>query len=664
MRGKILLVDDEAAILTILGMSLEDLGYEVATASSGEEALERISTCAPDVVLSDIKMPGIDGIELLKRIKASHPEIEVIMISGHGDMDLAIASLQFNATDFLTKPVPDPLLQKALSRTFEKIGLHRQVQEYTRNLERLVAEKSARVVELERRLAVGQVVDGLTGVMKGLVESFDQGQSFFSELPCYISVHSRDLKVAAVNQLFRERLGDQLGRSSCAVFPNRGPDSCPIQATLASGKGQRRKACMLDAGGREIPVVVHTAPIMSQEGGVEMVIAIAVDVSEVSRLQEDLRATRERYQRLFDAVPCYTTVIDRDFRIAECNQRYRDDFGECRQRACHEVFVHRDDVCPDCPIQRTFMDGRSHQTETVVTVKDGTQRNVLIWSAPLFDPTGHVDQVLEIATDITQMRKLQDNLSLLGLMIGSMSHGVKGILTSLDGGIYKVETGRAKGDQKRVEEGWAMVRDKAARIKKTVLDILYYAKSREMGLARLDIGEFAAQVASIVRPKAQARGIAFHVGIPADLGSMEMDEMAMSAALVNFLENSVDACSDDLGKNTHAVMFKVRSEGEDIVFDIIDDGMGMEQETKEKMFTLFFSSKGAKGTGLGLYISNQVVQQHGGRICVESEFGSGTAITVTLPRRRPAETLGAGNGPAAASPPLQSALGLDADREA
>lgn len=661
MGEKILLVDDEEAIRTILRMSLEDLGYQVATAANGEEALEQVSTFAPDVVLSDIKMPGIDGIELLKRIKTAHPEIEVIMVSGHGDMDLAIKSLQLEATDFLTKPVRDVLLQKALSRTFEKIVLRRQVQEHTRNLERLVAEKSARVVELERRLAVGQVVEGLTGVMKGLVEAFDEGQSLFSDLPCYISVHSRRLEVVAVNQLFRERLGNQVGRPSCGVFPNRGPDDCPIEATLASGKGQRRKAAMFDAAGQELPVVVHTAPILSQEGGVELVIAIAVDVSEVSRLQEDLRAARERYQRLFDAVPCYITVVDRDFRVVDCNQRYRDDFGECQRRACHSVFIHRDDVCPDCPIHRTFADGQSHQSETVVTGTDGTQRNVLIWSAPLLDEAGQVEHVLEIATDITRLRKLQDHLSLLGLMIGTMSHGVKGILTALDGGIYKVETGRAKGDQKRVEEGWAMVRDKAARIKKTVLDILYYAKSREAGLARLDIGAFAAQVAAIVRPKAEGRGIAYRVDIGPDLGSMEMDEMAMSAALVNCLENSVDACSDDLDKEEHEITFRVRGEGEDTVYEIIDNGMGMDQETKEKMFTLFFSSKGAKGTGLGLYISNQVVEQHGGRIGVESEFGVGTTITVTIPRQRRAETARDGKELIAAAPPpaLRAEAGHD-----
>jgi signal transduction histidine kinase len=144
---------------------------------------------------------------------------------------------------------------------------------------------------------------------------------------------------------------------------------------------------------------------------------------------------------------------------------------------------------------------------------------------------------------------------------------------------------------------------------------------------------------------------------------MEMDEMVMSAALVNFLENSVDACSDDLEKERHVIAFRVRGEGEDIVFDIIDNGMGMEQETKEKMFTLFFSSKGAKGTGLGLYISNQVVQQHGGRIAVASEFGEGTTVTVTLPRERPAETAPREIEQPCTESPRQPVFGVEAGHE-
>ena len=103
MSEPILLVDDEEGIRRVLGISLADSGYEVHLAADGREALEVFQRLRPPIVLTDIKMPGMDGVELLKRIKAIDPETEVIMISGHGDMDLAVQSLKNDAADFVTK---------------------------------------------------------------------------------------------------------------------------------------------------------------------------------------------------------------------------------------------------------------------------------------------------------------------------------------------------------------------------------------------------------------------------------------------------------------------------------------------------------------------------------------------------------------------------------
>jgi YesN/AraC family two-component response regulator len=96
MDTKLLLVDDEEGIRKVLGISLTDLGYQVLTAENGEEALEIFRRETPPIVLTDIKMPVMDGIELLRKIKDENPDTEVIMISGHGDMDLAIKSLKYN----------------------------------------------------------------------------------------------------------------------------------------------------------------------------------------------------------------------------------------------------------------------------------------------------------------------------------------------------------------------------------------------------------------------------------------------------------------------------------------------------------------------------------------------------------------------------------------
>jgi DNA-binding NtrC family response regulator len=143
MDSKLLLVDDEEGIRKVLGISLTDSGYTVFTAENGEEALKIFRKETPPIVLTDIKMPGMDGIELLRKIKHENPDTEVIMITGHGDMDLAIKSLKFRAIDFVTKPVNDDVLEIALNRAHEKIRMRQQLREYTENLEALVREKSA-----------------------------------------------------------------------------------------------------------------------------------------------------------------------------------------------------------------------------------------------------------------------------------------------------------------------------------------------------------------------------------------------------------------------------------------------------------------------------------------------------------------------------------------
>ncbi len=172
---KILLVDDEEGIRKVLDISLTDSGYQVLTASNGTRALEVFKEHRPPIVLTDIKMPGMDGIELLMKIKEEEPDTEVIMITGHGDMDLAIESLKYDATDFITKPINDEVLAIALKRAHEKISLKSQIKEYTENLEKLVEEKTKQLVEAERMAAVGQTVAGLAHAIKNITGGLTGG---------------------------------------------------------------------------------------------------------------------------------------------------------------------------------------------------------------------------------------------------------------------------------------------------------------------------------------------------------------------------------------------------------------------------------------------------------------------------------------------------------
>jgi PAS domain S-box-containing protein len=520
MNTKLLLVDDEEGIRKVLGISLSDIGYEVFTAENGDQALEIFREEIPPIVLTDIKMPGMDGIELLKKIKLENPDTEVIMITGHGDMDLAIKSLKYRAIDFVTKPINDDVLEIALNRAHEKILMRNKLREYTENLEELVREKSARLIAMERQVAVNQTVEGLSAAMRNIAGDLEGGINYFNEMPCFVSIHNQDLKVVAVNQLYRDRLGDMTGANSWKIYTGEHADcdKCPSAETFSKQTGQRTKATIKYADGRQTPVIVHTAPIRNQAGDVELVVEIAADIAEVKRLK-------------------------------------------------------------------------------------------------------------------TQVRQLQDNLSSLGLKISSISHGIKSLLTGLDGGVYLVDSGFANEDEARVKDGWDAVKITIGRIRILVQNILFFAKERALSRERISAFDFVCDVADSLEPKIAAQGIEFESNFDPSMGNLEMDAGVMRIALINILENALDACLEDDIKKSHKIVFSAERDNDHINIEIVDNGIGMDHNTRDNLFTLFFSSKGNKGTGLGLFIAKKIIEQHGGRITVDAKPGVESRFKIELPKQ-------------------------------
>lgn len=627
----VLIVDDEPDIRELLAMLLEDLGYGTITARDGLDGLEVFRSRSPHIVLTDIKMPGKDGIALLKDIKALNPAAEVIMISGHGDMQLAIQSLKHDAADFITKPIDEELLEIALNKVSERIRLREQVREHTRNLERLVREKSAALIEMERRLAAAQVVEGMGRAFTILSGAAPAGN--FYGLPFFVAIHDGDCNVVTANEAYQARFGRRDGRRSCSVYGRCGDEAwvSPVREALRSQAAVHRDEVMIAADGSTVPVLCHVSPVAGSGGRIELLLEVAVDVSEMRRLQDELSRTQRKFEHFFNTVPCSITVQDRNLGIVEANAAFRRDFGEPAGRTCHELYKRSDSPCETCPVLATFGDGEAHQFETVVTTLSGQRRNILVWTAPLANSRGEVERVLEVATDITQIRELQDHLSSLGIMLGSMSHGVKGMLMAIDGGAYRVEKGLEKGDLERVAAGWKTVRHRLDHMRKTVMDILYYSKSREPELARLPLAEVAAHLAETVAAKAAQSGVEFRADHLGAAGHIDIDDIAFSSAMTNILENALDACRLDTVKKTHRIDLVASAEGGRAVFTVRDNGMGMDRETMDRMFTLFFSSKGALGTGIGMFVTHRIIAAHGGDIEVDSAVGAGTTFRVSLP---------------------------------
>jgi PAS domain S-box-containing protein len=462
-------------------------------------------------------------------------------------------------------------------------------------------------------------------------------QRYFDALPCYATVQDRDFMVITANARFVKDFGDYRGRHCYQVYKQQPEkcEHCPVERTYRDGQSHRGEETIRCLDGREVSVIVYTEPIRDQDGKITAVMEMSTDITDLKHVQVQLHESQSRYRMLFEEVPCYISIQDEDLNIIDANRLHRREFGTFLGCKCYEIYKHRSEECYPCCVRQTFQDGQMRIHESVVTSAKGEALDVLVHTAPLFDAAGRIRYVMEMSANISQIRRLQSQLTSIGLLISSISHGIKGLLNGLNGGIYLVNAGLAKENPARLKQGWEIVLRNVSRIRSMVLDILYYAKDREPNYAEVAANTMIDEVYSVVRDKAADHNIEVIRETDEQAGSLEADAKAVMALLVNLAENSIDACRIDSHKNNHKIRLKSAGNQDSIRFTIEDNGIGMDRETREKVFTLFFSSKGSEGTGLGLFIANKIANAHGGAIQVESEPGVGTRFLVDLPRVKP-----------------------------
>lgn len=458
-------------------------------------------------------------------------------------------------------------------------------------------------------------------------------QKFFDAAPCYLTVQGPDLKVIAANKRFESDFGDYRGKYCYQVYKRRPEpcEVCSVAKTFHDGRSYSSVEQVRTVDGREKSVLINTEPVFDDSGAIVSVVEQSTDITELKRLQDQLRISQEKYRTLFEEVPCYISVQDRDLRLVEANRMLRNDFGASYGDRCYEVYRHRTEPCAPCIVQETFDRGEVIVHEEVIFKHDGQPVNVLVHTAPIRNASGEIGGVMEMSADITRLRQLQSQLESLGLLIGSISHGVKGLLNGLDGGVYLVNGGLKQKDDAKVRKGWEIVQRNIGRIRSMILDVLYYARDRELTLESFDPKGLLQEVVETLAEKAATHSVTLDSAAGDSDLMMTADRKALRSLLINLLENSIDACRVDRKKTEHRVLCSLRGGEGTITFEISDDGIGMDRETREKAFTLFFSSKGSEGTGLGLFIADKIAKAHKGSIKVESELDKGTTFRVAIP---------------------------------
>jgi len=342
--------------------------------------------------------------------------------------------------------------------------------------------------------------------------------------------------------------------------------------------------------------------------------------------------TTHDYRQLFQKVPCYISVQNPELRIVQTNQLFQKDFGERVGEHCYEVYKRRSEPCSECPVAKTFADGQIYSSEERVITSDGKEAYVIVYTSPLRNDKGEIVAVMEMSTNITNIKRLQTDLNLMGQTVATMAHCIKNILTGLDGGIYVVNSGLELDDQAELLKGWNIVQRNVDRISSLVKDILYCAKERKHEVTVIEPAQVVREVFELFHETAILEKTELVMELAPQLDSMLLNAEDLHTVLSNLVHNALEACKFDLSRRDHQVVIRSKRKGPLAIFEVDDNGPGLPEEWGNYLFTGDLSTKGRYGTGLGLLVTRKIVNELGGQITFSSNNPKqGSTFRVSFP---------------------------------
>jgi PAS domain S-box-containing protein len=434
-KTKVLLIDDERRIRQTFARTLKLIGYTVTTAEDGETGLAQFDAEQPDIVLLDLRMPGIDGLMVLQEMRKRDPEANVILATGHGDKDAVIETLRAGASDFLSKPVDHVSLESALRRAEERLDLKRKLRASEAALrqqnEQLEEMVKARTAELEGE------IEERKSVQEELRQTLVQLEGIKRYTPDLITMMDRDGRYLMVNQAGAQFLGraseEIVGKTFSDVLP-------PGEADLFMKRVERvfeseeplEVEDRISLANGELVYATVLFPLFDQDGCCYAVGGIARDITERKQAEEALYESEAFLDTLLNAIPIPVFYKDREGRYLGFNSAFEAFFGEtCEHLVGKSVFDISSPEFAEVYAARDtalFESGGTQQYESQVKDAQGVVHDVIFNKAVFTDSRGAVQGLIGGILDITDRKRAEaavaEERARLSIILSSLNTGL------------------------------------------------------------------------------------------------------------------------------------------------------------------------------------------------------------------------------------------------
>ncbi|MCE2883318.1 MAG: ATP-binding protein [Planctomycetaceae bacterium] len=226
-------------------------------------------------------------------------------------------------------------------------------------------------------------------------------------------------------------------------------------------------------------------------------------------------------------------------------------------------------------------------------------------------------------------RGTRDRLALIGETVAALSHSIKNMLQGMRFGADSVDLALSRGDLPRAQEGWPVLQRNLDRIHALALNMLAWAKERPLEPEETDANAIVREVRELLAPAAGRRRVGVLLRLDEALPPIRLDAPAVHQALTNLVLNAIEAAPERTGIVELATEY--RSDTDELAILVRDNGPGISDAVRARLFEPFVTSKGQRGTGLGLAVARKIAERHGGRLEVGETSRSGTTFVLWLP---------------------------------